>query len=673
MKNDENNFHDVNPKEEIKRIEKQIKRLENKRKALLEGGFYEASRDVIALDKQIQEARKLLKDYKDGLKRVQKEIEAQNSDETTDEQENESKVIEEPKKAEETEELKFDEEYYKNIRYFHDQKSEEYFVEEALSGKSTSELEYELKKLMKKENKPKVPEKSASMPKEMKKVDNHEIVKYFHDQKSKEYFAEKALSGKSTSELENKLKNLMKKEDKSDGVFNTQSKVLLPKVAEFPKLNLYINKKTGRVILQENDDIEYTMPEMNSDDYTKKGLKKIIDSIKTNENVSDGDEKYLKYVDPTIYKAYLNWDICKSRNDYKQSASKMYVQAVINQAKNLENKEELSNVEMPGEVFADIGWHVKEHNERKWSNAFKGIKNIITSHRANKILKQNKKMELAEVKDNRLKRLLFSGAIGAMFGAVLFGKGKKNDFEDSIKNGSVIGSEIPGREENSNQNRTLVNLTKVGATIGTELSEYLNKENNEPNIKEPNVTDNEENNNNHEQEDNSQKPTIDSSKYFKVYSGDIVKPKQYAFLFADSDSKEANGALGNVNQPYGVNKMAVIVGDDIYTSTQYSQEQLNEILEKNPDAKIRCHIDKAVEMNGKWVVETHEVGNPAPVYLYNDNGVMKTLDGREWKGDVEYGVGWMEVDSLEKVQEIEASQMQENMKQQKQRDFERER
>ena len=75
--------------------------------------------------------------------------------------------------------------------------------------------------------------------------------------------------------------------------------------------------------------------------------------------------------------------------------------------------------------------------------------------------------------------------------------------------------------------------------------------------------------------------------------------------------------------------------------------------QNNPNASIRWHVAKAMEMNGKMVVETHEKGNPSPTYIYNDNGTAKTVDGRNWNGIVEFGTGWMNAADMSKANETE--------------------
>jgi len=146
----------------------------------------------------------------------------------------------------------------------------------------------------------------------------------------------------------------------------------------------------------------------------------------------------------------------------------------------------------------------------------------------------------------------------------------------------------------------------------------------------------------------------------RIYPGDIIIPEQYAMTY--------------INQAYGVNKMSVIIGDKMYTTDKYSADELYAMAESNPNASIKWHMDKAIEMDGKMVVETHEVGNPSPIYIYNDNGVTKTSDGREWNGDVEYGFGWVDNEKLTKAQQTQDKQQpQSNTQQQRVQEEELER
>lgn len=375
------------------------------------------------------------------------------------------------------------------------------------------------------------------------------------------------------------------------------------------------------------------------------------------------DKKYLKNIDPTIYQAYLKWDQ-QNAKDFGRSAAEMYVDSVITRSKNLEYGHKLEDVEMPGKITVDIGYHMREHNKRPDDvQGFRKLKNLIASHRANRILKNHseKNMDLATVKDNRWKfrgtitALLASAGIGAV--ALTQGNSQRSD-SVTPDDGKVVTTD-DGKFITPDDGRVVTpdDAKVVTADDGTMKGQDTN-----------NQKEDTQNENKRNQAQNKQ------DKSNRLYPGDLASPEQFAMIFSSSDGKQADGAIGNTNQTYGVNKMAVVIGDAIYTTDQYSPDELYDMAENNANASIKWHVDKAVEMNGRMVVETHQVGNPSPIYVYNDNGVIRTVDGKEWNGDVEYGVGWVDNEKLTKVEQPQTqqqSQTQQHTQERTQEDLER--
>ena len=418
-------------------------------------------------------------------------------------------------------------------------------------------------------------------------------------------------------------------------------------VLEFPKLDLDINKKTGEVRLtqkgdEENSNEKYTyLTFMDAYDYTQEGLKIWKNTIQTNENIAEEDKKYIEKVDPTIYNAYLEWD---RENDaekkYGKSAAGMYVKAVIARAKNIEKWQDLEEVEVPGNITVDINW--KRAKSQRPDNVQKfSLKNWMASRKANKILKghDKKHMDLATVKSGWWKKLLLGTAIGATLiggsGVALLNQGKDAPKGQETSTEKDITPETPESPHNKEQSG------KPESEAVTTTQAY------NPTIDNTNAKD---------QAQNKQKEAG------RLYPGDIVTPEQHAMIFESSDAKQTNGTIGNANQAYGVNKMAVVIGDKIYSTDKYSTNELYDMAKNNPNASIKWHVDKAIQMNGRMVVETHEVGNPSPIYIYNDNGIMKTADDREWNGDVKEGIGWISANDLAKANENEVQQIKNNMK-----------
>ncbi len=398
-----------------------------------------------------------------------------------------------------------------------------------------------------------------------------------------------------------------------------------PKPLKFPQLDLNINKKTGEVLLVENGDkVHPFVTYMDAYDYTKEGQAFWKKLIETEQNVAEEDKKYLESVDPTIYNAYREWDE-ENAEDFDKSAAKMYVESVITRAKNLDKDQDLQGVEMPGEVTVDIGWH-RGKNKRPDDVKKFSLRNLMASHKANKIFKQHDKkhMDLATVKSNRWKWLALAGtAIATLVGgAKLAQLGQGNDAPMQPKKEVSM--------ESLDKNPIKTKETQDNSAI--ETTPAYN----------PTVNDKTQN-----------EGTQTQSKSARIQLGDIITPEQYAMVFDSSDAKQAKGAMGDVNQAYGVNKMAVVVGDKIYSTDEYSVDELYDMAQNNPNASIRWHVAKAMEMNGKMVVETHEKGNPSPTYIYNDNGTAKTVDGRNWNGIVEFGTGWMNAADMSKANETE--------------------
>ena len=402
-------------------------------------------------------------------------------------------------------------------------------------------------------------------------------------------------------------------------------------VEKFPQLDLKINKKTGEAILIQNGDkIHPFVTYMDAWDYSKEGQENCIKTIQENEGISDEDKRYLENVDPTIYNAYLEWEraVDPQNTKYGKSAAEMYVKAVIAREKNLEARKELENVEMPGKVTVDIGWHPRRKNQRPEDVEKFSLKNLWASRKADKILRHHdpKHMDLAEVKSNRRKWVALVGTIGALL------------------TGGAISKLGPGKDVPKEPTSTETELN-----VGKENTESTEKPDHNPTVKTEDKTQDKKQDKNTPAQDKQEQTD-------RIYPGDCATMEQYSQTFNSSDAKQADGVITDINQKYGVNKLAVVIGDQIYSTDKYSADELYEMAQSNPEASMMAHVDKAMEMDGRMVVETNEKGNPSPIYIYNDNGTAKTSDGRIWDGDVQYGCGWMNIKDLTKVQQNEMKQ-----------------
>ena len=405
-----------------------------------------------------------------------------------------------------------------------------------------------------------------------------------------------------------------------------------PPVLKMPQLDIKMNKKTGEVVLTEignADSREYTTY-MDSYDYTRKGLKVWRNAIKDNEEIEEADEAYLKYVDPTIYNAYLEWDRANEDKNYSEKAATMYVNSVIQRQKSLDEGLkgiEQAEVHMPGNVKVDIGWHPRKRDARpegeNEAKGFKKLKYFLASHRANKILEHHdkpgffrkNKMDLATVKDNRKLISTIGGTLAIAGMAHAIGSGEP---EQPIDNKPKIIMEDDKSKEEGPEN---IAVPDQKIDIDTPVIEE-----NQENITSPEQ----------KQENN------------RIYPGDIVSLEEYAGLYSSADSQEISGAHGKTNQAVGVNKIAVVIDGKTISTVDHSADEIYKLAEDN-GVEVNYHIDRVVSMNGKLCVQTTEVGNPSPVYVYNDNGVTRYSDGTEFKGDVKEGIGWIKQESATKA------------------------
>ena len=420
---------------------------------------------------------------------------------------------------------------------------------------------------------------------------------------------------------------------------NPQKKEPQPPVEKFPRLDLKINKKTGEAILIQNGDkIHPFVTYMDAWDYSKEGQENCIKTIQENEGISDEDKRYLENVDPTIYNAYLEWEraVDPQNTKYGKSAAEMYVKAVIAREKNLEAGKELENVEMPGKVTVDIGWHPRRKNQRPEDVEKFSLKNLWASRKADKILRHHapKHMDLAEVKSNRGKWVALVGTIGALL------------------TGGAISKLGPGKDVPKEPTSTETELN-----VGKENTESTEKPDHNPTVKTEDKKQDKTEDKTQDKKQDKNTPAQDKQEQTdRIYPGDCATMEQYSQTFNSSDAKQPDGVITDINQKYGVNKLAVVIGDQIYSTDKYSADELYEMAQSNPEASMMAHVDKAMEMDGRMVVETNEKGNPSPIYIYNDNGTAKTSDGRIWDGDVQYGCGWMNIKDLTKVQQNEMKQ-----------------
>lgn len=427
-----------------------------------------------------------------------------------------------------------------------------------------------------------------------------------------EFWAEGILPG--SQEYRMKLANFGIKEEIS----------VLEENSEDIKVDLDINKKTGVCKIITND-FERQI-EMNAADYSRKGLKKFRKDLLTIEDIAKEDQKYIKNIDPTIYKAYLEYDYWAREDSDAPSASKMYVNSVIQKSKALEQGKINEEVQMPGKINVDIGWHPRMKNVREKTQKFRKIRDFVGNFRANKILKNHgapgvmawKKMNIANIVDNRrmIRTLILGMSSIAMLGAA------ESERMSTVEPAQDTQIEAQGPEKQEN-----VNFDKQA-----EQDESVNLQ--------------EQTSENAEKESDTE---FSKKKKNQIYPGDVISAEQYATTFGSTDSKEANGAL-TTKEMLGVNKIACVIDGETFSSINYSVDEIYEMAKK-ANVEVRYHVDKAIEMDGKICVQVHEKNNPSPTYVYNDNGIMKTMDGKKWTGDTEYSsvAGWMSEKDIQKA------------------------
>ena len=403
-----------------------------------------------------------------------------------------------------------------------------------------------------------------------------------------------------------------------------------------PELNLKLNMQTGECVLSDIDNGKEYERKIESRYYTKEALKSQEKFISENFEIDEEGKKYLKNIDPTILNSYLIFD---KENDgkYNDSAARMYIEAVLNRAQKLAHGEKVDEeVAMPGKIEIDLRKDSEQEDKRNEKEKFKGLAGLFTKHRAKKILENHgeNRMNLAQVlKDKTLNRLKFILGFGATSVALIAG----------------------GKYYLNNHLNTKAQETRDN--FSGKINPWSDLEN-----------DNLENNDleNEDLEQNDANMQSD-----RIQLGTIVSPERYSLLYKSTDSMEPSGALGNVNKSMGVNKIACVIDGKTYTTKDYSADEIYEMAEK-AGVDVRYHLDEATMINGKNCVQVMETGSSIPTYVYADeSGKLKYLDGREFTGDVESGIGWVNSKDCEKSELTQENQNPENIKNSTENELER--
>ena len=404
---------------------------------------------------------------------------------------------------------------------------------------------------------------------------------------------------------------------------------------EDEKVNLDINKKTGKCKITSND-LEFET-KMDAADYTRRALRKFRKELLKNHNISDEDKVYIENIDPTIYKAYKEYD---SKTEGKNQVVKKYIDSVIKKSKALE-KDENVEVDMPGKVNVDIGWHPTQKNIRDKEQGFKKLKNIFASRRADRILKKHgmpgvfswKRMNIANVSDNRRGiALLGVGASGVATLGTIAHLQSSNPEQIQNNNSQQI-------EQTQDENRQQSEVQGPKQIYGPTAPVIENSS--------------DEKDDNDKRDDNDRNNNVDDKN--KIYPGDVITAERFSALYGSADEKESNGAL-NTNETIGVNKIACTIDGKTYSTKDYSADEIYIMAEK-ANVDVEYHVDRAVNIDGKMCVQVMEKGNPSPIYIYNDNGTIKTSSGTKWNGDVESSdvAGWMKSQDVKKAKDIRIS------------------
>ena len=404
---------------------------------------------------------------------------------------------------------------------------------------------------------------------------------------------------------------------------------------DLPELNLKLNIQTGECILTDMENDKTYERKIESRYYTKEALKSQEKFLSENFEIGGEEKKYLKNIDPTILNSYLIYD---KENDgkYNDSAARMYVEAVLNRAKKLAHGQVFDEeVIMPGKIEIDLRKNKEQKDLREGDEKFKGLKGLLAKYRAKKILDEHgeDRMNLAKVlKDrilNRLKFILGFGAIsaGMLAGGSYYIKNELND-KHSQNNKDVYGEQFPGRDKYAFNHNDLANR--------------------DDNDSEKSVTNkNDLENENSQKDEKTENYTIAQNQSNRINLGDIVTPERYSLLYTSAASMNPVGAIGSPNRVLGVNKLACVIDGKTYSTKDYSVDEIYNMAQ-NAGVEVRCHLDEAAIIDGKNCIQIKEVENPSPIYVYYENGMFKYLDGKEFTGDVESGIGWTDSKDCEK-------------------------
>ncbi len=153
---------------------------------------------------------------------------------------------------------------------------------------------------------------------------------------------------------------------------------------------------------------------------------------------------------------------------------------------------------------------------------------------------------------------------------------------------------------------------------------------------------------------NENKLQNEDYKIEKIDLGSIVVPKENSNIYKSADSNISDIILENTYNLVGINKIACIIDGIIYSTKNYSVDQIYEMAEKE-NASIRYHLDKAIIMNDKPYVQVKgfEKGKNILSYVYFENGLTKYMNGQEFVGDIEGGIGWIDSNNCTKIENNE--------------------
>ena len=226
--------------------------------------------------------------------------------------------------------------------------------------------------------------------------------------------------------IEEKKSDVEKWKEGLEGGFQPPA-VVMPKVVINGKSGMYrLIDKQGNVIVEMKMDPKL-LKGKKAEQFRDELANKYRKAFAKQEDI-DKTKEFMDKIDLNLYKLYEKYDKMLKKGDNEKNCCNSYIMAADMQSSEMLLTE--------GKILYDF---VSKDEKSEKIGLFEKMKNILNTHRHKKIAKEQKKMGLADVKDNFKSRLG-----GLIFGATAFGiigSGAVEYGSNLIKNSPTLNNE----------------------------------------------------------------------------------------------------------------------------------------------------------------------------------------------------------------------------------------